>query len=486
MSFSLSKTQYQYYRACPEELWLMKNQPELFPPMNDERQFSINQGNLVDAFVEKLFADKAFLKAFKIGKRKIEFQKRVYTEGYLAIADVVVFDETEPNCIDLFEVKGSKEVKDEYLHDLAFQKFVFEKNGLRVRKTYLVHINPTYVFDGELDAIQFFRLPNVSDKVDKLMPATAKTAAEALAYINNPTEPEAHFKLCGNKLDCVFLKKHFPDLPYYTVFDIRNIREKKLNEFLEKGILDIADVPIDFPLSDNQRRQVNIAQSQEIVIDKAEIHRITEGWEPPFYFLDYETINLVFPIHPGLAPYQQMVFQYSLHVLDLYGNIQHYEFLIDNKTDAPIALLTQLQKDIQADCGTVFVWNKSFEKTRNEEMARMYPAFADFLNDVNTRMYDLEVPFKSGVYIHPDFKGKSSIKKVLPVLAPDLSYNTLTVQNGSMAFTQWSRMIFDDLSAAERQQIRQGLLDYCKMDTWAMVRIWEVLKNTGTRPSSRE
>ncbi len=476
MPYTLSKTDYQYYRACPEELWLMKHQRDLFPPMTEERLFSIKQGNLVDAFVEKLFADKQFLRSFKIGKRPVSFQKRVDTEGYVAIADVVVFDENDPNCIDLFEVKGSKEVKEDYLHDLAFQKFVFEKSGFKVRKTYLVHINPTYVFEGELDPAKFFRLPNVSDKVDKLLEKTAKMAAEAISYINNQTEPEAHFKLCGNKLDCVFLKKHFPDLPPYTVFDIRGIREKKLNEFFEQNILDIADVPLDFPLSNNQRRQVNIAQSQEVVIDTEEIKRITEGWEPPFYFLDYETINLVFPIHAGLAPYQQMVFQYSLHVLDLYGNIHHYEFLIDNKTDSPLALLTQLQKDIQADFGTVFVWNKSFEKTRNEEMARMYPQFADFLNDLNARMYDLEVPFKSGAYIHPDFKGKSSIKKVLPVLVPDLSYDTLNVQNGSMAFTQWSRMIFDDLRETERLKIKHDLLDYCKMDTWAMVRIWEILK----------
>lgn len=476
MAITLSKTDYQYYRACPEELWLMKHQRDLFPPMNDERLFSIRQGNLVDAFVEKLFADKQFLKTFKIGKRRIEFQKPVRTEGYVAIADVVVFDENDPNILDLFEVKGSKEVKDDYLHDLAFQKFVFEKSGLTVRKTYLVHINPTYVFDGELDAGTFFRLPNVSDKVDKLLEMTAKTAAEALAYINNLTEPEPHFKLCANKLDCVFLKKHFPNLPPYTIFDIRNIREKKLNEFLAQNILDIADVAHDVPLSANQRRQVNIAQSQEIIIDKAAFKEITEGWNPPLYFLDYETINLVFPLHAGLAPYQQMVFQYSLHVVDLYGNIHHYEFLLDNKTETPKALLTQLQKDIQADYGTVFVWNKSFEKTRNEEMARLYPEFADFLHDVNARMYDLEVPFKSGLYIHPDFKGKSSIKKVLPVLVPELSYDTLSVQNGSMAFTQWHRLIFEDLKAEEKSKIKANLLEYCKMDTWAMVKIWEILR----------
>ena len=476
MPYTLSKTDYQYYRTCPEELWLMKHQRELFPTMSAERLFSMKQGNLVDKFIEQLFSDKRFLKAFKIGNREIAFQKRVDTEGYVAIADVVVFDENDPNYIDLFEVKGSKEVKDDYLHDLAFQKFVFKKSGFTVRKTYLVHINPTYIFDGDLDPTQFFRLPNVSDKVDKLLDITAKTADEALAFINNPTEPEAHFKLCGNKLECVFLKKHFPNLPPYTVFDIRGIRANKLNELLEQNILDIADVPIDFPLSDNQRRQVKIAQSQEVVINTAALRDITEGWNPPYYFLDYETINLVFPIHAGHTPYQQMVFQYSLHVVNTEGGISHHEFLITEKEDSPTVLLNQMQKDIKADGGTIFVWNKSFEKTRNEEMARMYPEFADFLHDVNARMYDLEVPFKSGLYIHPDFKGKSSIKKVLPILAPDLSYETLNVQNGSMAFTQWSRMVLEDINDAERLKIKQDLLEYCKMDTWAMVRIWEILK----------
>ncbi len=476
MPYNLSKTDYQYYRACPEELWLMKHQRDLFPPMNEERLFSIKQGNLVDAFVEKLFADKQFLRSFNIGKRVVEFQKRVYTEGYIAIADVVVYDENDPYYIDIFEVKGSKEVKEDYLHDVAFQKYVFEKQGFQVRKTYLVHINPTYIFEGELEPAKFFRLPNVSDKVDKLLEITAKTAAIAFSYINNQTEPEAHFKLCGNKLDCVFLKKHFPNLPPYTVFDIRGIREKKLNAFLAQNILDITHVPIDFPLSDNQRRQVTIAQSQKVIIDKETLQPISEGWQSPFYFLDYETINLVFPIHAGLAPYQQMVFQYSLHVVESEGDVLHHEFLIFDKKQTPVALLTHMQKDLKADGGTVFVWNKSFEETRNKEMARMYPEFADFLNDVNARMYDLEVPFKSGLYIHPDFKGKSSIKKVLPVLAPDLSYDTLNVQNGSMAYTQWSRMIFDDLNETERLKIKQDLLDYCKMDTWAMVRIWEILK----------
>ena len=346
----------------------MKHQRDLFPPMNDERRFSINQGNLVDAFVEKLFDDKAFLRTFKIGKRTIEFQKRIYTEGYIAIADVVVFDETDPNCLDLFEVKGSKEVKPDYLHDLAFQKFVFEKSGLTVRKTYLVHINPTYVFDGELDAARFFRLPNVSEKVEKLMDSTAKTAAEALAYVNNLNEPEARFKLCGNKLDCVFLRKHYPKLPPYTIFDIRGIREKKLNEFLELNILNIDDVTHDIPISPNQRRQVNIAQAQQTVIEADALHGITKEWQAPFYFLDYETINLVFPIHPGFAPYQQMVFQYSLHVVDTdgtsrgnrEGGVSHYEYLITEKEESPIPLLLQMQKDIKADGGTVFVWNKSF------------------------------------------------------------------------------------------------------------------------------
>jgi Domain of unknown function(DUF2779) len=504
---SISKTDYKYYLDCPEEAWMRLHQPQLVPRFTEDEVFILNQGNLVDAFVKELFADKEFIRQHKTAKRRVVFQHRVTATPpsvkkeeaqFLAVADVVVFDDEAGFC-DIYEVKATKEPKEDHLHDLAFQRMVFELAGYTVRKTYLVHITPSYVFQGgTIDPHDYFRLPNVSEKVDRLMDFTQKSALEAVAFLSQIELSDKRFKLCSNKLDCFYLHHYFPNLPEYNILDIRRLGEKKRDELMAQGIFDIADVPTDFPLTAGQRQQVNIAQSGSIFIDKPAIQEIVKTWQPPFYFFDYETIGLVFPRDAKVAPYQQCVFQYSLHVVHPKNaqnteggklgdrqqatgdswDFEHREFVISNEKETMWDVLTQLKQDLKMDGGTVFVWNAAFEKTRNKEMAAIFPEFADFLNNVNDRMYDLEVPFKTGLYQHPKFKGKSSIKKVLPVLVPELNYAELNIQHGGLAYTRWYKMIFDKkLTDKERQQIRQDLLDYCRLDTWAMVRIWDILNS---------
>jgi hypothetical protein len=134
----------------------------------------------------------------------------------------------------------------------------------------------------------------------------------------------------------------------------------------------------------------------------------------------------------------------------------------------------------------VLVWWKGFEAARNQEMGVMEPDYKDFLADVNERIYDLMDPFAFGYYAHPDFKGSNSIKDVLPVLVPSLSYKTLGIQNGSVAQIRWMRAATGELSEKEADQVYDDLITYCGQDTLAMVKIFEVLEATvGRRPSKR-
>ncbi|MAD96832.1 MAG: hypothetical protein CMB99_05830 [Flavobacteriaceae bacterium] len=94
---------------------------------------------------------------------------------------------------------------------------------------------------------------------------------------------------------------------------------------------------------------------------------------------------------------------------------------------------------------------------------------------MNEHMFDLEVIFKKD-YIDYRFHGSSSIKKVLPVLCPDISYKALEVNNGTMALDTWGRMILDPDFSEDITETRKNLLAYCELDTLAMVKIYEVLK----------
>lgn len=218
-------------------------------------------------------------------------------------------------------------------------------------------------------------------------------------------------------------------------------------------------------------------KSGEPLINKGQITRELQNLEYPLSFLDYETYGAAVPLFDGYEPHKHIVFQYSLHVLDAPDSEpRHLEYLIIDNEDPSPALLDQLVMHLP-DQGSVIVWNKSFEMTKNREMAERYPEYREFIEDLNARVYDLMEIFSKGLYIHPDFHGSASIKKVLPVIVPDLEqgYSGLQISNGEGAMLAWYEIISGVIPNIDIEQIRQDLLAYCKLDTLAMVKIYEVL-----------
>ncbi|MBK8466767.1 MAG: DUF2779 domain-containing protein [Chloracidobacterium sp.] len=200
-------------------------------------------------------------------------------------------------------------------------------------------------------------------------------------------------------------------------------------------------------------------------------------WEYPLHFLDYETFAYAIPQFDGIKPFQQMCFQYSLHTIDQPGaELRHREYLSRGNDGPPRSVAEHLRDSMSGGIGTVFVWYEAFEKGRNTEMAEMFPDLADFFNEVNAKTYDLMKIFSENLYIHPDFKGKTSIKKVLPVLVPSLSYQELGISEGMAATIKWFRAAtWTSMNDAERLTIFNDLQEYCELDTFAMVEIFRVL-----------
>jgi len=158
--------------------------------------------------------------------------------------------------------------------------------------------------------------------------------------------------------------------------------------------------------------------------------------------------------------------------------LKHYEYVVKDTCEPCKELVADLQSHIGKE-GSVIVWYKAFECTRNKEMVEICTDFKDFLEDLNGRVYDLMDIFKNNLYVDPKFKGSNSIKDVLPVLVPELSYKTLNIHNGSMAMVGWYKMVYENSTSQEKEQILKDLLVYCEQDTLAMVRIWEFLNNLG-------
>lgn len=469
MKDRLNKTDFLRFLACPNEFWLKLRMPLLFPnPTSLEYEHLREQGYAVERQVKKLMQ-------FQSSEgRLVEFQRVFQTNDLYAKSDIVVTD-TSTGVLDIYEVKSSGSVKPEHLDDVSFQKVVAEKSGFTVGRCHVVTMNTEYVRVGEIDPEQLFKIEDVTEKI-ALLPTIDQILA-AQKYADSEPYPSLLDYCAENKLECAFIKLHFPGLPDYTIFDIAFLKNEKRRDLLSQGIVSITEVPDDFPLSDKQRKQVNAAKSGAIEIDNNKIADRIDSWEYPLHFLDYETFQYAVPQFEGIRPFQQMCFQYSLHTIDRPGSAARHSYYLSRGSDNPARDMAVHLRDAMADgIGTVLVWYEPFEKTRNEEMAVMFPDLADFFKEVNAKTYDLMKIFADKLYIHPDFKGRSSIKKVLPVLVPELRYTDLGIGDGLTATISWYRAVkWDHMEKTDREKIFDDLEKYCELDTIAMVRIYEEL-----------
>ncbi len=471
MKERLTKTAFLSYLRCPPEFWLQVRQPLLVArPVTLEHEHLRQQGYAVQQLVKSLerFQPQDGL--------SFSFERPFQTFDLYARCDVVAMH-NDTGVIDLYETKSAASVKDEHIDDVAFQRLTCEESGYQVGRCFVITINGEYVRRGEVDPEQLFTATDVTEQVDQRLPSTAQQAKAARAYLNTVPIPSLLDYCDKNKLNCEFIQLHFPDLPDYTVFDISFLKNEKRRQLLAEGVVGIVDVPDDFPLSNKQRAQVDAAKSGAIFIDRGAIAERIEGWEYPLQFLDYETFAYAIPQFDGVRAYQQMCFQYSLHTIDSPGaKPRHSYFLSRGESDPPRAMAESLKQAMDGNIGTVLVWYESFEKTRNSEMAAMYPDLAEFFEEVNSKTVDMMKVFSEKLYVHPEFKGRSSIKKVLPALRPDLSYKQLRIGDGLTATISWFRAVkWGSMANAEREAIFKGLEKYCELDTWAMVAIFEHL-----------
>lgn len=473
MKNRLTKTDYLLYLTCPNEFWLKQNRPDVIKADVDSMEYEHlrQQGYAVESYVKQL-------RRFQPADGKVvEFQRVFQTADLYARSDVTVTD-TSDGVIDLFEVKASASIKPEHIEDAAFQKYIAERSGFTVGRVHLITMNGEYVRRGEIDVEQLFIITDVTDETTELMPTTEEQILSAIAYSSTEPIPSIAAFCAANKLECPFIKLHFPDLPEYTVFNVSRLNKAKLAELLDRGVIDIVDIPGDFKLSSKQQIQVNAAKAGEVVIDRNAIRERIESWKYPLHFLDYETFSYAIPLFDGVRPFQQMCFQYSLHTIPESGSEPVHSFYLSTGETAPArSLAEKLEQDLSGTNGTVFVWYEPFEKTRNDEMGMMYPEFAGFFSELNTRVYDLMKIFSENLFVHPDFRGSSSIKKVLPVLVPHLSYRELGIGDGMTASISWFRAAtWETTRDIERQQIFDDLEKYCHLDTLAMVEIFKRLR----------
>ncbi len=406
----------------------------------------------------------------KYKNAKLLWQQTYVSGEYQSRADGIIHD-LDTDTYDIYEIKSSTSEKKDHLPDATFQSIVIG-DTLTVGSVHLILLNDEYVRGDSLDIEQLFKMQDVTSDVNEMTPMVLSQMREALRIIKSDSLDT--ILNCLNPKCCPCMDLCHPDLPRYSIYNIPNLTPKKRRQLEEAKTVAIDDVDLNFSFTPKQQKIVDVMQSKTPFIDKTTIRGLLHGLTYPLYFLDYETYDEAMPLYKGHKPYQKMVFQYSLHIVSNNSqDIQHEEYVATEPGDPASELVKHLRSRI-SDTGSVIVWNKAFEGGRNKEMAEQFPEYKDFLLDINNRMFDLMEIVSKGYYLHPDFRGSWSIKNVLPVMVPDLSYNDLDINKGDMAMIAWWEMVHSNDTTA-KQKTADSLLQYCGLDTFAMVKIWEEL-----------
>lgn len=485
---NLSKSQYTKYRSCPQRLWLYRNKKEVLTPPSPALQKIFDRGHFIGELAWKRFPGGVLVKdGYQNPQEAIKRTQELMAQGVAAIYEaafayngILVFVdilEKTPTGWNLVEVKSSgREIDSIYVDDISIQRYVLTHCGVTPEHCYLMHVNSDYFMEtDEPDLQQLFLLTPMDSELfsDEDIEENLEDIKKLLAG----PEPTVELDKSGCK-ECECHDYCWKDIPEDSVFDL--LRSNRAREFMAQGILRIADLPPNSFDNDKYNHWVEVCRTQKPYINHAAVAAWLNKLNYPLYYLDFETTQPVVPLWKYSRPYQQIPFQFSLHVQrEPNGPFEHYEYLSTGKEDPRIGCVEALLKYI-GNSGTILAHNAAFEKTRIKEMAHDLPMpekDAKRLLEMTERFMDTGDVFKED-YLHPKMHASWSIKKVLPALVPDMTYEGMAVANGGDAMDAFDVLYAGKLPPAELEQLRKDLLKYCEQDTWAMVKLVDALRDS--------
>ncbi len=491
---TLSKSRFVSGNQCEKKLFLDVYRKELKAAITEEQQSRFNIGNQIGILAQNVFPDGKDATKNYDGDWSIAIQKTteyinagektIYEaafsiEGGFAALDILHHTNGERWAI---EVKSSTGVKEYHLIDAAFQYYVMKNAGFEPDKVFLMHINNQYIKNGAIDVNQLFHLADITEEVLARQSTVESKKTQLISVLEHENEPIREIgPHCNSPFSCDFKTYCWSHIQEQSVFDL--YFAKGLDwQLYNQGIHYLIDVQEEMLNNTRQRVHVRGVKYNESQIKETEIQNFLTNFHEPLHFFDFETINGALPPTDGTRPFEQVPFQYSLHITDKTGEIKaHHEFLanpsdfISSENNPRKNLIDQLKKDLGIK-GTIVAYNAGFEIGVLNNLAKSFPEESEFIDSLIDRFVDLLIPFKKAWYYLPKMGSSASIKSVLPAIDPEFSYDDLPINNGGLASDTFQNFIFEFDSAVWESK-RKELLMYCKRDTEGMVVIYKHLKN---------
>jgi predicted RecB family nuclease len=440
---------------CHKRLWWQENEPGALELKESPSAFyRMREGTAVG------MAARGYVPNAK-------FETTFTANGWVARTDIL-----EPNgdAWNLIEVKATTSVSAaEHIPDITMQAAVLRAAGAKVARYEVMHLNREC---RHPDLSNLFVREDVTELVLAGIDEMDRALAEAARVVALPDAPHVTTgEHCSTPHDCPFTDRCWPPLPEHHVTTLYAIRKKSAAKYIEQGYETIDQLPDDLKLSVIHARQRRAIRQGDVVVERDALESALATLARPVAHLDFETVQPAIPRWEGCRPYDQIPVQLSCHTVAEDGTVRHHAWLFDGDGD-PRA---QAAREILAACRgarTVTAYYSSFEKGCIKLVADACAEHADELRGIADSIVDLLPIVREHVY-HPRFGGSFSLKKVLPALVPSLRYDGLRIREGETAQLELSRMFFwpEELSTQERAELRDALLEYCELDTRAMVEL---------------
>jgi len=459
----LSKSNYVKGLQCSKLLWYSINDRSVFPSVNAAQQHLFDEGTLLGELARKMYpkgldcSQRSNEDNIKITKDNLKKKKPLFEAGLsfndaYARSDILV---PSKGGWDIVEVKSGTKVKDEHIVDVSYQYYVFSNAGLKINNCYVMHINNEYVRKGKINLKKLF----IIEKVDVNIEGIKEKVVEMNKVLIGKVPKIDIGPYCDAPYSCTLKELCWKNIPSNSVFDLGG--SQKCWELYGQGIILLKDISSNVELKPKMKIQIETVKSGKPHIEKEVIKEFLKTLKYPLHYFDFETFSSGVPMYNGLRPYQQVPFQYSLHIVD--KTVIHYSYLCLEDKDPREELLLNLKKQIKPK-GSIIAYNAAFEISRLKEMALAFPKYRKWIESLIPRFVDLLDVFKNFQCYYSSQKGSASLKKVLPAFTGK-DYSDFVIGNGgdaTLAFLSVAKGLID------ASTVRADLERYCGQDTEGM------------------
>ncbi|TKX33699.1 DUF2779 domain-containing protein [Campylobacter taeniopygiae] len=487
----LSKSRYIRALQCVKSLWLKTYKSEVLDTPDDNVLTKFSTGDKVGELAYGLFSkgvkiefqSSTFEEKCQLTKDLIEQNQEIIYEATFSYKGIVVMVDILQNTksgLIINEVKSSTSLKDVYLDDCALQYYVLSNLGYSVNRVNLIYINKNYIREDKLNLDELFIVGDITQQVASKQRQVEQNLIDFEQVLALEEEPNIDIgKQCFYPYECdayTYCWDKQRNLCHHeNIFNIARLNQDKKFNLYRQNIINFSDIKDLSIFNVQQQIQIKACLNQEIIINKDKIKAFLATLSYPVYHLDFETFSQAIPEFKGVRPYEQIPFQFSLHI-DNKDKLEHREFLsqcgVDPREQLVKNLIAYIPKDV-----CVLAYNASFEKGVIRKLADLYPEFREHLLNIESNIKDLMIPFQNKDYYHYKMQGSYSIKMVLPALIPQMeqAYKNLSlIHNGGEAMQSFESM--KNMDELTQNQYRKALLEYCKLDTLAMVKILQHLE----------